>query len=161
MLDVAFPSLEEALGDVDGPIESIAVPRLLAIAYAVGWSGKMLSVNPVDFAGELEAAIDARGGLVDIGAVADTNLATAQAVATNQIQLDAIALYVSMYASIDPVANRVTALPGSKMVSLTVSLSRAWRSWRGGAAKYPKGRCGRWQDAFALSCRYRPTSRMR
>ena len=66
-----------ALGDEDDPLESIAVPRLLAIAYAVGWSGKMLSVNPVDFAGELEAAIDARGGLVDIGTVADTNLATA------------------------------------------------------------------------------------
>ena len=109
-LDVAFSSLAEALGDADGPLESIAVPRLLAIAYAVGWSGKMLSVNPVDFAGELEAAIDARGGLVDIGAVADTNLATAQAVATNQIQLDAIMLYVSMYGSIDPFANRLTAL---------------------------------------------------
>ena len=49
----------------------------------------MLSVNPVNFAGELEAAIDARGGLVDIGTVADTNLATAQAVATDQIQHDA------------------------------------------------------------------------
>ena len=85
MLDVAFPSLAEALGAADGPIESIAVLRLLAIAYAVGWSGKMLPVNPVDFPGELEWAIEARGGLVDIGAVADTNMATAQAVATNQI----------------------------------------------------------------------------
>ena len=112
MLEVAFSSLAGALGDADGPLESIAVPQLLAIAYAVGWSGKMLSVNPVDFAGELEAAIDARGDLVDIGAVADTNLATAQAVATNQIQLDAIALYVSMYGSIDSFANRVTALLG-------------------------------------------------
>ena len=65
MLDVAFSSLAAALGDEDDPLESIAVPRLLAIAYAVGWSG-MLSMNPVDFAGELEAAIDARGGLVDI-----------------------------------------------------------------------------------------------
>ena len=87
MLDVAFPSLAEALGEADGPIESIAVPRLLAIAYAAGWSGKMPPVNPVGFAGELEGAIDARGGLVDIGAVADTNLATAQAVATNQSNL--------------------------------------------------------------------------
>ena len=60
MLDVAFPSLAEALGDADGPIESIAVPRLLAIAYAIDWSGKMPSVNPVDFAGELESAIDAK-----------------------------------------------------------------------------------------------------
>ena len=45
MLDVAFPSLVEALGDEDEPIESIAVPRLLAIAYAVGWSGEMLCVG--------------------------------------------------------------------------------------------------------------------
>ena len=111
MLDVAFSSLAEALGDANGQLESIAVPRLLAIAYAAGWSEKMLSVNPVDFAGELEAAIDARGGLVDIGAVADTNLATAQSAATNQIQVDAIALYVSMYGSIDPFADRVTGLP--------------------------------------------------
>ena len=111
MLDVAFSSLAEALGDANGPLESIAVPRLLAVAYAVGWSGKMLSVNPIDFAGELEGAIDARGGLVDIGSVADTNLATAQSAATNQIQVDAIALYVSMYGSIDPFADRVTALP--------------------------------------------------
>ena len=77
MLDVAFSSLAEALGDANGSLESIAVPRLLAVAYAVGWTGKRLSVNPIDFAGELEAAIDARGGLVDIGTVADTNLATA------------------------------------------------------------------------------------
>ena len=110
MLDVAFSSLAEALGDEDGPLESIAVPRLLAVAYAVGWSGKMLSVNPIDFAGKLEGAIDARGSLVDIGAVADTNLATAQSAATNQIQLDAITLYVSMYGSIDPFANRLPAL---------------------------------------------------
>ena len=45
MLDVAFSSLAKALGDEDGPLESIAVPRLLAVAYAVGWSGKMLSVS--------------------------------------------------------------------------------------------------------------------
>ena len=56
-------------------------------------------------------AIDARGGLQDIGSVADANLATAQSAASNQIQHDAIALYVSMYGSIDPFADRVTALP--------------------------------------------------
>ena len=79
MLDVAFPLLAEVLGSEDDPLESIAVPHLLAIAYAVGWTGKMLSVvNPVDFAGQLEAAIEARGGLQDIGAAADANLATAQ-----------------------------------------------------------------------------------
>ena len=105
MLDAAFSSLAEVLGDEDDPLENIAVPRSAAagdraIAYAAGWSGKILYVNPVDFAGELEAAIDARGGLVDIGTVADTNLATAQAVATSQIQLDAISLYVSMYGTI-------------------------------------------------------------
>ena len=72
---------------------------------------KVLSGNPIDFAGELEVAIDARGGLEDIGSVADTNLATAQSAASNQIQHDAIALYVSMYGSIDPFADRVTALP--------------------------------------------------
>ena len=98
MLDVAFPLLAAALGSEDDPLESIAVPHLLAVAYAVGWAGKMLSVvNPVDFAGQLEAAIEARGDLQDIGAAADTNLATAQGVASNQIQLDAIDLYVSMY----------------------------------------------------------------
>ena len=85
MLDVSFMSLAAVLGDEDDPLESIAVSRLLAIAYAVGWSSKMLMVSPTDFAGELEAAIDARGGLVDIGATADANLATAQAVATDQI----------------------------------------------------------------------------
>ena len=48
MLDVSFPSLSAVLNHAaDGQIESIAVPRLLAIAYAVGWSGKMLCVNPV------------------------------------------------------------------------------------------------------------------
>ena len=78
MLDVAFSSLAEALGDASGPLESIGVPRLLALAYAVGWSGNMLSVNPVDFAGELEASLEKRGGYQDIGATADTNLATAQ-----------------------------------------------------------------------------------
>jgi hypothetical protein len=69
----------------------------------------MLSVNPVDFAGELEAAIDARGGLVDnIGTVADTNLATAQAVATDQIQHGAIRRYTSMYGTTEvPIPLRV------------------------------------------------------
>ena len=71
LLDVSFTSLAEVLGDEDDPLESIAVSRLLAIAYAVGWSSKMLMVSPADFAGELEAAIDARGGLQDIGNVAD------------------------------------------------------------------------------------------
>ena len=65
LLDVSFTSLAEVLGDEDDPLESIAVSRLLAIAYAVGWSSKMLMVSPTDFAGELEAAIDARGGLQD------------------------------------------------------------------------------------------------
>ena len=109
MLDVSFTSLAAALGDEDDPLESIAVSRLLAIAYAMGWSSKMLMVTPTDFAGELEAAIDARGGLVDIGNVADANLATAQAVATDQIQFDAIKLYVAMYGTIDAFAERVTA----------------------------------------------------
>ena len=162
MLDPTFSSLAEALGDTDGPLESIAVPRLLAVAYAVGWSGKMLSVNPINFAGELEGAIDARGGLQDIGSVADANLATAQSAASNQIQHDAIALYVSMYGPIDPFADRgVTALPEVDDGHVDCSSSRAWRSWRGGAAKSPMRRCGRWQDAFALGCRCRPTSRMR
>ena len=111
MLDVAFTSLAKVLGDDDDPLESISALRLLAIAYAVGWSDKMLTVTPVEFAGELESAIDARGGLVDIGAQADTNLATAQGVATDQIQLDAIKLYAAMYGTIDPFAARVTALP--------------------------------------------------
>ena len=115
LLDVSFTSLAEVLGDEDDPLESIAVSRLLAIAYAVGWSSKMLMVSPADFAGELEAAIDARGGLQDIGNVADANLATAQAVATDQIQFDAIKLYVSMYGTIDAFANRVTALPGVEL----------------------------------------------
>ena len=66
MLDVAFTSLAEVLGDEDDPLESISALRLLAIAYAIGWSDKMLTVTPVDFAGELESAIDARGDLVDI-----------------------------------------------------------------------------------------------
>ena len=103
MLDMSFSSPTAALGDVDDPLESIAVPRLLAVAYAVSWSSKVLSVTPaVDFAAELEAAIvEAHGGLVDIGAVADTNLATAQAIATDQIQLDAIQLYTSLYGTID------------------------------------------------------------
>ena len=58
MLDMSFSSLTAALGDVDDPLESIAVPRLLAVAYVAGWSSKVLSVTPaVDFAGELEAAI--------------------------------------------------------------------------------------------------------
>ena len=107
MLDVSFTSLAAALGDEDDPLESIAVSRLLAIAYAVGWSSKMLMVSPTDFAGELEAAIDARGGLQDIGNVADANLATAQAVATDQIQFDAIKLYVAMYGTIDAFAETV------------------------------------------------------
>ena len=112
MLDVSFPLLAEVLGREGDPLESIAVPHLLAIAYAVGWTGKMLSVvNPTDFAGELEAAIEARGGMQDIGPVADTNLATAQGVATTQVQLDAIDLYVSMYGTIDSFAGHVTALP--------------------------------------------------
>ena len=75
MLDVSFPLLAKVLGSEDDPLESITVPHLLAIAYAVGWSGKMLSVvNPTDFAGQLEAAIEARGGMQDIGPAADTNL---------------------------------------------------------------------------------------
>ena len=112
MLDVSFPLLATVLGSEDDPLESITVPHLLAIAYAVGWSGKMLSVvNPTDFAGQLEAAIEARGDIQDIGAAADTNLATAQGVATTQIQLDAIDLYVSMYGTIDSFAGHVTALP--------------------------------------------------
>ena len=111
MLNVAFPSLAAVLGSEDDPIESVAVPRLLAVAFAVGWSGKMLSVvNPVDFAGNLEAAIEARGDIQDIGTAADTNLATAQGLASNQIQLDAIDLYVSMYGQIDPFAGHVTAM---------------------------------------------------
>ena len=113
MLDVAFSSLAEVLGSEDDPIESIAVPRLLAVAYAIGWSGKMLSArNPVDFAGKLESEIDARGGFRDIGAVADANLATAQGLASNQIQLGAIDLYKAVHGSIEPFAGRVTALPG-------------------------------------------------
>ena len=105
MLDVSFPLLAKVLGSEDDPLESITVPHLLAIAYAVGWSGKMLSVvNPIDFAGQLEAAIEARGGMQDIGAAADTNLATAQGVATTQIQMDAVDLYVSMYGTIDSFA---------------------------------------------------------
>ena len=112
MLDVSFPLLAKVLGSEDDPLESITVPHLLAIAYAVGWSGKMLSVvNPIDFAGQLEAAIEARGDIQDIGAAADTNLATAQGVATTQIQLDAVDLYVSMYGTIDSFAGHVTALP--------------------------------------------------
>ena len=112
MLDVAFPLLAEVLGSEDDPLESIAVPHLLAVAYSVGWAGKMLSVvNPIDFAGQLEAAIEARGDIQDIGAAADTNLATAQGVASTQIQLDAIDLYVSMYGTIDSFAGHVTALP--------------------------------------------------
>jgi len=112
MLDVSFPLLAKVLGSEDDPLESITVPHLLAIAYAVGWSGKMLSVvNPTDFAGQLEAAIEARGDIQDIGAAADTNLATAQGVATTQIQMDAVDLYVSMYGTIDSFAGRVTALP--------------------------------------------------
>ena len=112
MLDVSFPLLATVLGSEDDPLESITVPHLLAIAYAVGWSGKMLSVvNPIDFAGQLEAAIEARGDIQDIGETADTNLATAQGVATTQIQLDAIDLYVSMYGTIDSFAGHVTALP--------------------------------------------------
>ena len=50
MLDVAFTSLAKVLGDDDDPLESISALRLLAIAYAVGWSDKMLTVTPVDFA---------------------------------------------------------------------------------------------------------------
>ena len=46
LLDVSFTSLAEVLGDEDDPLESIAVSRLLAIAYAVGWSSKMLMVSP-------------------------------------------------------------------------------------------------------------------
>ena len=112
MLDVAFSSLAAVLGSEDDPIESIAVPRLLATVFAVGWSSRMLSaVNPVDFAGHLESAIEARGGMLDIGPIADANLATAQGVATDQIQLDAVGLYVSMYGTIDPFAVHVTALP--------------------------------------------------
>jgi hypothetical protein len=53
MLDMAFSSLVAALGGEGDPLESISVPRLLAVVYAVGWSSRMLSVNPVDFAGEL------------------------------------------------------------------------------------------------------------
>ena len=83
MLDVQFPSLAQALGTADGPGESIAVPTLLAIAYVFGWSGKMLDVNPVDYAGELEAVIDAHSGVTDTGDAADANLATAQAAASN------------------------------------------------------------------------------
>ena len=64
MLDVSFPLLAKVLGSEDDPLESITVPHLLAIAYAVGWSSKMLSVvNPIDFAGQLEAAIEARGDI--------------------------------------------------------------------------------------------------
>ena len=112
MLDVSFPLLATVLGSEDDPLESITVPHLLAIAYAVGWSGKMLSVvNPIDFAGQLEAAIEARGDVQDIGETADTNLATAQGVATTQIQMDAVDLYVSMYGTIDSFAGHVTALP--------------------------------------------------
>ena len=67
MLDVSFPLLAKVLGSEDDPLESITVPHLLAIAYAVGWAGKMLSVvNPTDFAGQLEAAIEARGDIQDI-----------------------------------------------------------------------------------------------
>ena len=72
LLDVSFTSLAAALGDEDDPLESIAVSRLLAIAYAVGWSSKMLMVSPTDFAGELEAAIDARGGLQGVITQHDT-----------------------------------------------------------------------------------------
>ena len=36
MLDVSFPLLAKVLGSEDDPLESIAVPHLLAIAYAVG-----------------------------------------------------------------------------------------------------------------------------
>ena len=112
MLDAAFSSLAAVLGSEDDPIESIAVSRLLAVVFAVGWSSRMLSaVNPVDFAGHLESAIEARGGLLDIGPAADANLATAQGVATDQIQLDSVGLYVSMYGTIDPFAVHVTALP--------------------------------------------------
>ena len=100
MLDVSFPLLAKVLGSEDDPLESITVPHLLAIAYAVGWSGKMLSVvNPIDFAGQLEAAIEARGGMQDIGPAADTNLATAQGVATTQIQMAAVDRFLSMLLS--------------------------------------------------------------
>ena len=35
MADVAFSSLVAALGDEDDPLESISVPRLLAVVYPV------------------------------------------------------------------------------------------------------------------------------
>ena len=130
MLDVSFTSLAAVLGDEDDPLESIAVSRLLAIAYAVGWSSKMLMVSPTDFAGELEAAIDARGGLQDIGNVADANLATAQAVATDQIQFDAIKLYAAMYGTIGAFADRVTALRPSRLTDVyTVDAIRQIMAW--------------------------------
>ena len=141
MLDVAFPSLAAVLGSEDDPIESVAVPRLLAVVFAVGWSGKMLSVvNPVDFAGSLEAAIEARGDIQDIGAAADTNLATAQGLASNQIQLDAIDLYVSMYGQIDPFAGHVTALPEVEDGHVDCSSSPRLAKLAARGGKVPEGK---------------------
>ena len=155
MLDVAFSSLAAALGSEDDPLESIAVPRLLAVAYAVGWSGKVLSVNPIYFDSNLEAAIEARGDFVDIGAVADTNLATAQGVATNQIQLDAISLYVAMYDTIDSFADRATVLPGVEdgLVDCSSFPHLAKLAGRGGKVSEEKVRslAGRFRVELPLS----------
>ena len=56
LLDVSFTSLAEVLGDEDDPLESIAVSRLLAIAYAVGWSSKMLIAPRAQEASEAKRA---------------------------------------------------------------------------------------------------------
>ena len=112
-------------------------------------------MNPIDFAGELEGAIDARGGLVDIGSVADTNLATAQSAANNQIQVDAIAPYVAINGSIDTFADHVTALPEVEEGHVDCSSFPRLAKLAGSGGKVPEGKvrslAGRFRVELPLS----------
>ena len=55
--DVGFSQVAEALGD-GGPLKSVTPETLLAVAFAAGDSSRLLKITPMQFVGELGAAID-------------------------------------------------------------------------------------------------------
>ena len=93
-LDPGFPAVAEALGDADALTE-VPQEALMAVAYASGELPKLLAGTPDDLVTTWEQEIDARGGLEDIGAHADTAYNNAMAAATTEAQRKAVKLVVA------------------------------------------------------------------
>ena len=93
-LDPGFPAVAETLGDADALME-VPQETLMAVAYAPGELPKLMAGTPDDLVTTWEQEIDARGGLEDIGAHADTAYNNAMAAAATEAQRKAVKLVIA------------------------------------------------------------------